>query len=155
MIQEGSDSLILHDASIYRIEVLLTTDIVGVSRNNGYYWHLQLQKGDVKLEDTTNRHVFEMVISVDIIAIARQFLKKPLMDHKQCLYVSKHNVLHIVTNDVPFFHGIHKDGANESMRQIQSRLLLQIAHVHHFCVVELLIGVPTLCLHHNPVLAKC
>ena len=124
MIQEGSDSLILHDASIYRIEVLLTTDIVGVSRNNGYYWHLQLQKGDVKLEDTTNRHVFEMVVSVDIIAVARQFLKKTLMDHKQCLYVPKHDVLHIVTNDVPFLHGIHKDGANEPMRKITSRLLL-------------------------------
>ena len=65
-----------------------------------------------------------MVVSVDIIAVARQFLKKTLMDHKQCLYVSKHNVLHIVTNDVPFFHGIHKDGANEPMRKITSRLLL-------------------------------
>lgn len=124
MIQKGTDSLILHDASIHGVEVLLTTNIVGVSRNDGANKDPQLQKGDVKLEDTTNRHVFKMVVSVDIIAVTRQFLKKPLMDHKQCLYVSKHDVLHIVTNDVLFLHGIHKNGANEPMRQIESHLLL-------------------------------
>ena len=124
MIQKGADSFVLHDASINSIKILLTTNIVGVSRNDGYHRCLQLQKRDVKLEDTTNRYVFEMVVSVDIIAVARQFLKKPLMDHKQCLYVSKHDVLHIVTNDAHFFHWIHKDGANEPTRQITTCLLL-------------------------------